>query len=175
MPHRPRRTPNRYNSLRTELALVLYNIRSVHNVGSIFRTAEAAGAKAIYLAGVTPVPVDRLGRLRASFAKVALGAEKTIAWDGSARSPRAVLELLRKLRREGYEIFAVEQARGSIPYFRMPRRYKKVVLILGNEVAGLPRQILKEADGIFEIPLSGEKESLNVSIAAGVVIFRVLY
>lgn len=171
MPIQIRRTRNRYRSSRIDLAVVLYDIRSIHNVGSIFRTAEAAGAKVLYLAGVTPAPVDRFGRLRAPFAKVALGAEKSILWKKISSTPA----LLRALRKEGYKIFAVEQAKGSKPYFRISKIYRKIALIFGNEVAGLPPRILKEADGILEIPLAGKKESLNVSVAAGIVIFRVLY
>jgi len=160
-----------------EIILVLHNIRSVHNVGSIFRTADAAGVKKIYLAGITPEPLDRLGRVRQDFKKVSLGAENFVKWDGSTRSPRAINKLLENLKKGGYFIAGVEQAKKSMPYFKLKTRNKKLktVLILGNEVKGLPPQLLKKCDYILEIPMRGKKESLNVAVACGIVLFRVLY
>jgi len=159
------------------MIVVLHNLRSLHNVGSIFRTADAAGAEKIYLCGITPEPMDRIGRFRPDLIKVSLGAEKTVAWDASARSTRATLKLLERLKREGYKIFAVEQDKKSTPYFKLKvNSYKsKVAFIFGNEVKGLPKAILKKADKILEIPMRGKKESLNVAVAAGIILFHFLH
>jgi tRNA G18 (ribose-2'-O)-methylase SpoU len=146
---------------------VLVNIRSLHNTGSIFRTADGAGVRKIYLAGITPEPSDRLGKLRGDFAKVALGAEKSVPF---AKVTRA-LPLLKKLRKEGYAIFAVEQDKRSVPYYAV-KAPLKIALVMGSEVEGLPRPVLKAADSIIEIPMQGEKESLNVGVAFGIVAYH---
>ena len=104
-----------------EIAVVLHNIRSVHNVGSIFRTADAAGVKKIYLCGITPEPKDRFGKWRKDFTKVSLGAERYVTWDASARSARAITKLLERLKKEGYKVFAVEQAKNSTSYYKFKK------------------------------------------------------
>lgn len=157
-----------------EIVAVLHNIRSVHNVGSIFRTADAAGVKEIYLCGITPTPLDRFGRLRKDFAKVSLGAEKSVEWE-RANSTNRVLE---RLKKEGYKILAVEQSEKSISYhnFRLrTSQTRRLAIVLGNEVKGLPQSVLKKADKILEIPMRGRKESLNVAVAFGIVIYGLLY
>ena len=151
-------------------AVALHNIRSIHNVGSIFRTADAAGAERIYLCGITPAPLDRFGALRPDFSKVALGAQDYVAWE-SAKSSTAVLK---RLRRDGWRIFAVEQSSRATPYFKIPARETragKFCLVMGAEVRGLPPSVLALADRVLEIPMSGKKESLNVAVAFGVVAF----
>lgn len=157
------------------MVAILHNVRSLHNVGSIFRTADAVGIEKLYLCGITPAPVDRFGKVRPQIHKVALGAERFVKWDGSARSPRAVLKLLARLRSEGYNIIAVEQDEKAIPYYKLrladsrinrPRRFSrgsdpkaseltKLALVFGNEVRGLPATILRKADTIVEIPMRG--------------------
>ncbi len=157
-----------------EIVAVLPNIRSLHNVGSIFRTADAAGVSKLYLSGITPKPVDPLGNYRREIAKVALGAERTVPWEYS----RSTAALLKKLKKAGYTIFAVEQSKKSIPYYALnPKPYalRKVALVVGNEVKGLPPGILRMADKILEIPMRGKKESLNVSVAFGIVLFGLVY
>jgi tRNA G18 (ribose-2'-O)-methylase SpoU len=152
-----------------ELYLILPNIRSNHNVGSIFRTAEAAGVKKNYLTGYTPRPVDQFGRTNTALAKVALGAEKTLAWE---YQPSAVT-LINRLKKTGLKIVALEQASNSVDY----RHFKPtwpMALVLGEEVEGLPPNLLKLADQVIEIPMLGQKESLNVSVAAGLAIYRLL-
>ena len=153
------------------LTVILHNIRSVHNVGSIFRTADGAGVEKIYLCGITPVPFDRFGKLRPDFAKVALGAE--VVWE-AAKSTAAVV---RKLKKAGYVILALEQAEGSVSYDNIRKSNlvnRKSCLILGDEVRGLPPSILKSADHILEIPMRGKKESLNVSVAFGIAAYAFL-
>ncbi len=154
-----------------EIVALLYNIRSLHNVGSIFRTADAAGVKKLYLCGITPTPVDRLGEVRPRLKKVSLGAERVIAWE-KLGSPQATAQLIKKLKSEGYIIYTVEQAESSIPYHALTRPPEKCVLIVGSEVKGLPEPIIRQADATLEIPMHGRKESLNVSVAFGIVAFH---
>ncbi|MDE2041173.1 MAG: TrmH family RNA methyltransferase [Patescibacteria group bacterium] len=152
-----------------DVRLLLDNIRSVHNAGSIFRTAETIGIGRIYCAGTTPIPIDRFGRRRRDFAKVALGAEHLISWQ-QVNTP---LALIRELKSQGYVIIALEQTKGAVDY-RTIHVSDKALIILGNEVVGVSRQILKLCDVIAEIPLRGQKESLNVSVAAGIFLFGAL-
>jgi 23S rRNA (guanosine2251-2'-O)-methyltransferase len=162
--------------------VVLHNIRSVHNVGSIFRTADAAGVGRIFLTGYTPTPLDRFDIPRKDFAKVSLGAEKSVQWTYRATLAQA----LRELREEGYYIAAVEQNKNSISLFKFRSRRrdpakgrgktqkKPLAIVLGNEVRGLSPAALEQVDKIVEIPMRGKKESLNVSVAAGVALFTLL-
>ncbi|MSU56513.1 MAG: TrmH family RNA methyltransferase [Candidatus Taylorbacteria bacterium] len=149
--------------------LILHNIRSVYNVGAIFRTADAICISKIYLTGYTPAPLDRFGRERKDIAKVSLGAEKTVVWEARKSLPA----LLRKLRKEGVAIIAVEQDAHSVDYKKIKIR-KPTAFIFGNEVGGISKNILTLSDTIAEIPMRGEKESLNVSVSAGIVLFRLL-
>jgi 23S rRNA (guanosine2251-2'-O)-methyltransferase len=153
-------------SQRKELCLALHNIRSVYNVGAIFRTADAVGVSKIYLCGYTPAPIDRFGRARKDVAKAALGAEKTVAWE----SVLEIEDLISKLKKEKFEVLALEQSENSINYKKAKIKTKNL-LILGEEVIGIEKEILKKCDQILEIPMKGEKESLNVSVAAGVALF----
>ena len=152
-----------------ENILVIHNVRSVTNVGAMFRTADAAGIDKIYLTGYTPSPLDRFGRIRRDMAKSALGAEKFVSWKYKKNLP----SLLDKFRREKYLIVGIEQAKNSVDYKKVKLREKNA-FILGAEVSGIPQNILKKCDIIAEIPMRGKKESLNVSVACGVVLFRVL-
>lgn len=151
------------------MVVILDNIRSLHNVGSIFRTADGAGAEKIYLCGITPGPIDRFGKIRPQMAKVSLGAEQSVEWE----KRQATSKLIDKLKKEGYKIFAVEQNKKSIPYYKWKAKSekRKAVFIFGSEVKGLPPAILKKADKILEIPMRGKKESLNVAVAAGIILF----
>lgn len=175
----------------TNLAVLLYNIRSLYNVASIFRTADAAGVQKIYLCGFTPSPLNRLGYTLPAFTKVSLGAEKFVSWDNSARSLKSTLRLIDKLKGEGWKIFAVEQNKKSVPYWKakIQSQKEKIILIFGNELKGIPPSILKKANQILEIPMRGKilkeaghpkktkigKESLNVSVAAGIVMFHLTF
>lgn len=150
-------------------SLVLLNIRSLHNVGSIFRTAECLGVSKIFLTGFTPSPYDFFGRLRKDFQKTALGAEKYIEWE----SVKNIHALIKRLKNDGIQIVALEQSKNSIDLSKF--KYKKsLTLILGNEVKGISKSILKKCDKIVEIQMRGKKESLNVSVAAGIAIYALL-
>lgn len=151
-----------------ENILILNDIRSVHNVGAIFRTADAVGISKIYLTGYTPSPIDRFGRKRSDLAKAALGAEETIEWE----SFENVSELITKMKVEGYLIVGLEQDEKSIDYKDVELRDKNAIL-LGNEVLGIPEDLRGECDVLSEIPMVGKKESLNVSVATGVFLFRI--
>lgn len=150
-----------------DIRLILDNIRSSHNVGSIFRTADSLGVNKIYCTGTTPGPVDRFGRKRKDIAKVALGAEDSVAWEHSID----VRTLLRELKDDGFEIISIEQDARAIDYKEYsPKR--SVAIIFGNEVDGISKGLLEASDAILEMPQRGKKESLNVSVAAGIVLFR---
>jgi tRNA G18 (ribose-2'-O)-methylase SpoU len=148
--------------------VVLDNIRSVYNVGSIFRTSDALGVDKIFLCGCTPTPRDRFGRERKDLAKVALGAEKNIEWEYA----KDTSELLKKLKKEKYQIIAVEQAKNSVNYKKV-KTEKAVALVMGEEVNGLSEKVIAFANVIAEIPMQGKKESLNVSVAFGVAGFEI--
>ncbi len=152
-------------------SLVLHNIRSVHNVGSIFRTADAAGVSKIILSGYTPLPIDRFGRERKDFIKVSLGAEKSVPWV----QKKNIASVVRELKKENYFVVAVEQdARSTSLFEYKPPKNKPLAIIVGNEVRGLSKQTLKLCDAVVEIPMRGKKESLNVSVAAGIALFTIL-
>lgn len=146
-----------------EIVVVLDNIRSAYNVGSIFRTADAAGVNKIFLCGITPYPPQH------KISKVALGAENFVAWKKVASTWR----LLKELHRKGYFVVALEQGPKAKNIFRTKNfKKKKIALILGPEVRGLSSAILKRTDLQLEIPMKGRKESLNVAVAFGVAIYR---
>lgn len=159
--------------------LLLDNIRSVHNVGSIFRTAETLGISKIYCVGTTPVPVDRFGRKRLDFAKVALGAEDIVQWEHMEDAEALALIEESKTRSSGssseggLKIIVLEQDARSIDYKEV-RATEKTMIIFGNEVDGVSRALLRTADVVAEISLKGKKESLNVSVAAGIFLYRLL-
>ena len=153
------------------MIILLHNIRSLYNVGSVFRTADAVGIEKIYLCGITPKPVDEFGKPREQLIKVSLGAEKYVKWEHIKSTTR----LIDKLKKEKYKIFAVEQSKKSTPYNTTASGSgRKIVLVLGNEIKGLPQSILSRAERILEIPMKGRKESLNVAVAFGVIAFHLI-
>jgi len=162
--------------------LILPNIRSVINVGAMFRTADAVGIDKIYLVGYTPAPMDRFGRIRKDLAKSALGAEKTVPWELCVR--QNLTQLIRELKEAGFQIIAVEQDPKSVDYKKVKAKEKNA-FIVGAEVEGLSRGCLDMCDVIVEIPMQGKlarnrlpgeggKESLNVATSLGIALFRIL-
>jgi 23S rRNA (guanosine2251-2'-O)-methyltransferase len=149
--------------------LLLHNIRSIHNVGSIFRTADAAGITKIYLTGYTPTPIDRFGRPVKELSKVALGGELSVTWEYEENPT----PLLRKLRKNVTQIIGIEQHSTSVDYKKVKPTFP-VLFIVGNEVEGISPELLKECDIIAEIPMKGQKESLNVGVSLGIALFRML-
>lgn len=147
--------------------LILENIRSAYNVGAIFRTSDGAGVSKIFLIGYTPAPLDRFGRIQSEIQKTSLGASAEISWEHHQSS----LEVIKKLKDDGFKIVVVEQTSNSISLknFIVP---EKVVYVVGNEVGGVEAETIKLADIVVDIPMLGFKESLNVSVAAGIVLYK---
>jgi len=134
-------------------------------VGSIFRTADAAGAAKVYLSGYTPRPIDRFGRTQKDIAKTALGAEKSVPWEYA----KTAQEIIKRLKKEEWSIAGVEQDARSRDYREAVPA--KCAFVFGNEVRGLSPALRDACDILIEIPMHGKKESLNVSVTAGIVLF----
>ena len=150
---------------KSPVVLVLDNVRSLHNVGAVFRTADAFALEKIYLCGVTGRPPHR------EITKTALGSTESVAWDYTPTT----LEAAQALRAQGYQLVAVEQTTASVPLpqFR-PAPGRPLALVLGNEVLGVDDEVLALCEAAVEIPQLGTKHSLNVGVAAGVVLWDVL-
>jgi 23S rRNA (guanosine2251-2'-O)-methyltransferase len=146
-----------------EIHLILHNIRSAYNVGSIFRTADAAGVSKIYLTGYTPSPETDKVR------KTSLGAEKTIPWKKTGQ----IAPLIKSLIKDGTEIIALEQSDKSIDYRNFKPKFP-LALIVGNEVNGLSKAVLKNVNQTIDIPMYGKKESLNVAVATGIAVYKII-
>ena len=142
--------------------LVLPNIRSGHNVGAIFRTADGSGVDKLYITGYTPCPPHT------QIDKVSLGAEKWMPWEYYKQAGT----LLKKLKKMGYNIVALEQTKVSKNIFDWQPKFP-IALVLGNEKTGVPKSLLKYCDESVEIPMAGKKNSLNVSVAAGIAMYRI--
>ncbi|MEK7579172.1 MAG: TrmH family RNA methyltransferase [Patescibacteria group bacterium] len=149
-----------------KIFVILDNIRSVENTGSTFRTSDGAGVSKIYLCGTTPTPIDRFGRARKDFAKVSLGAEKTVPWEHAKNTK----DIIARLKEENVQVVAVEQDKKAIDYKKL-KAGGAIAFVFGNEVSGVSKDILSLCDEIVEIPMKGAKESLNVSVAAGIILF----
>jgi len=159
-----------------ELTLILHNLRSSHNVGAILRTADAVGVHDVIAVGTTPYPElqndSRPPHVRSSntraIAKSALGAEQSV----SISYQPDIKESLKEIKAAGYTILALEQAPGSYDLSSYRRPKGKVALVVGPEVAGIESDVLDLCDVILEIPMSGQKESLNVAVAAGIALYQ---
>lgn len=149
--------------------VVLDNIRSAQNVGAIFRTCDGAGVAKVYLVGYTPGPRDRFGRVQPAIAKTSLGAAEHVA--SEQVSDAEVVERIAAYKNAGYEIVAVEQGEGSTMLSDWKPKNDQV-LIFGNEVEGVATALCAVADTLLELPMRGHKESLNVSVTAGAVLYR---
>jgi len=149
---------------KTPVVLVLDNIRSMHNVGSVFRTADAFLLQGIILCGYTPVPPHR------DIHKTALGATETVTWEYS----ETTLEAVQRLQADGFTVMAIEQAEKSIMLDDyIPAADKPLALVFGNEVSGVEAAVMQQVDGCIEIPQSGMKHSLNISVSAGIVVWDI--
>ena len=158
-----------YTGSMVPLYVLLVDIRSTHNVGAILRTADGVGADKVYLCGCTPLPVDRFGRKRHDITKTALGAEDMVLWEHADD----VLALITHLQKRGVRVVAVEQCAWSVRYDTFTLDQPTAV-VLGEEVHGLSDEVLKACDMVAEIPMHGKKESLNVSVAAGVALYSLV-
>ena len=149
---------------KNKVIVVLDNIRSMHNVGSVFRTSDAFLIEAICLCGYTPQPPHR------DIQKTALGATETVDWLYYNNTKEAIEDL----KQRDYKIYAVEQASGSISLEQFNwQPSNKIAVIMGNEVEGVDAELLPLCDGCIEIPQLGMKHSLNISVAAGIVLWKV--
>lgn len=149
---------------KTPLILILDDIRSLHNIGSVFRTADAFLIEKIYLCGITAVPPNK------EIHKTALGATDTVAWEYN----KDVLEVITSLQKENVEVWAIEQVEDSV-YLQdfSPEKDKKYALVFGNEVKGVSQEAIKLCSGTIEIPQLGTKHSLNISVSAGIVVWDI--
>lgn len=158
-----------------DIVLIVHNVRSAVNVGSLIRTAEGLGIKKVILSGYSPYPAsDKDNRLphiarkvNARIIKSALGAEKTVDWEHI----ESLDSVLKTLKNDGYVIAALEQSAGAVPLntYLAPH---KIVLLVGNEISGLDKKIVKKAGVVLEIPMRGHKESFNVSVAAAMALYH---
>jgi 23S rRNA (guanosine2251-2'-O)-methyltransferase len=162
----PRKSKTEFRAAeKLPVVLLLENVRSMHNVGSVFRTADAFLTEEIYLCGYTPRPPHR------DIHKTALGATESVKWEYAEEATNAA----KRLKDRGYKIICVEQVAGSIPLQDLKfSEFGKIVLVFGNEVDGVSEPMLKICDACIEIPQFGMKHSLNVSVAAGMVLWELV-
>jgi len=147
---------------KTPIIIILDDIRSLHNIGSVFRSSDAFLVEKIYLCGITAVPPNK------EIHKTALGATETVTWEHAEN----VLEVIEKLKKENVAVYAIEQTENSIMLNDFqPELNKKYALIFGNEVKGVNQKAINISDGVIEIPQLGSKHSLNISVTAGIVIW----
>jgi tRNA G18 (ribose-2'-O)-methylase SpoU len=146
------------------IIVVLENVRSAYNVGSVFRTADAFLLQSIYICGYTAYPPHK------EIKKTALGAEETMNW----KYFKKINDAIEELKREEYKIFAIEQAVNSHPLQQMDFKNEKLAVIFGNEVTGVEQSTIESTDGCIEIPQLGMKHSLNIATAAGVVLWELV-
>jgi len=147
---------------KTPLIIVLDDIRSLHNIGSVFRTADAFLIEKIYLCGITATPPNK------EIHKTALGATETVSWEYA----KDVLEVIDSLQKENVAVMAIEQVENSISLQEfIPENNQKYALVFGNEVKGVSQEAIKKCQGTIEIPQLGTKHSLNISVSAGIVVW----
>lgn len=160
-----RKTPDEFRAMeKMPIVVVLDNVRSAYNVGSVFRTADGFPIDAIYLCGITGHPPHK------EIAKTALGSTETVAW----KYFKSTLDAVTELKELGYKIFAIEQAEGSytLKDFNPGSPDSKLALIFGHEVDGVQQSVIDVCDGCIEIPQGGTKHSLNIAVSAGVVLWE---
>lgn len=147
---------------KTPLIIVLDDIRSLHNIGSVFRTSDAFLVEKIYLCGITATPPNK------EIHKTALGATETVAWEYA----KEVLEVIEQLKSENVSVFAIEQVENAVFLndFKV-KKNNKYALVFGNEVYGVSQKAIEVCDGTIEIPQLGTKHSLNISVSAGIVVW----
>ncbi len=147
------------------IVVVLDNVRSMNNIGSVFRTADAFRIEKIYLCGITATPPHR------DIHKTALGAENSVDWEYVENTATCV----ERLKAEGYGVFAVEQVKGSVMLDTFVPDEQKIAVVFGNEIDGVDQEVVDLCHGCIEIPQFGTKHSLNVSVTAGIVLWDLFY
>ena len=152
------------HSVKHPIIVILDDVRSMHNVGSAFRTCDAFAVEELFLCGYTPAPPHR------DIHKTALGATETVKW----RNFTTTVEAVAHAHAEGYTVLAVEQAHQSTPLNRAKWQQQKIALVFGNEVTGVNEEVMSMADGCIEIPQWGSKHSLNISVSVGIVLWEMV-
>jgi 23S rRNA (guanosine2251-2'-O)-methyltransferase len=153
------------NTTKQPIIVILDNIRSMHNVGSVFRTSDAFLVEAIYLCGFTPQPPHR------DIHKTALGATETVEW----KYFETTIQAIEFAKSKAYKVYAVEQTTNSISLETVVCSQEKIAIVLGNEVEGVQQEAIKICDGCIEIPQLGTKHSFNISVAAGIVLWQLVW
>ena len=143
------------------LVVILDNIRSMHNIGAVFRTGDAFRIEKLYLCGITATPPDK------EITKTAIGATESVDWEYN----KSTLEVVEKLKTEGYKTYALEQCENAEQLNQFQPDQRKVAIVLGNEVQGVQQSVIDVCHGAIEIPQYGTKHSLNISVSAGVLIW----
>ncbi len=152
-------------SSKTPIIIVLDNIRSLNNVGSVFRTADAFLVEAVYLCGITGTPPNK------EIQKTALGATESVSW----KYYTTTLDAIKALNENNYSVYAIEQAESAIMLNNfMPNKIQKIAIIFGNEVKGVDQEVIDASKDVIEIPQLGTKHSLNISVSVGVVLWDLL-
>lgn len=160
-----RKSPEEFKSAKkTPVIVILDNVRSLNNIGSIFRTADAFLIEKIWLCGITATPPHK------DIQKTALGATETVSWEYAEDA----LHLVNQLKTSGIKVFSIEQAENAIflNHFS-PESNQKYALVFGNEVKGVQQKVVNASDGVIEIPQLGSKHSLNIAVSAGVVLWDI--
>lgn len=152
------------NAEKSPLVVVLDNVRSLNNVGSVFRTADAFLIEEVILCGVTGTPPNK------EIEKTALGATSTVKWTYA----KTTLEALHTLKEKNYTLYAVEQAQNSLGLGQVNYKGKKTALVFGNEVYGVEQEVVNVCDAVIEIPQAGSKHSLNIAVSVGIVLWELL-
>ena len=155
-----------------QLKVIFYNIRSTYNVGAILRTCDCLGVSEVIFTGYTPffdkgLPYEQ-EKLRKQIHKTALGAEETLNWRRAE-----INDAITELKEQGFAVLALEQGENSLNLADSPELPEKLALILGEEVHGIPAELLSRCDHLLEIPMLGKKESFNVSVAAGIALWEI--
>ena len=151
------------NASKTPIVLVLDNIRSMNNIGSVFRTADAFLLDGIYLCGVTATPPHR------EIQKTALGATESVNW----KHFPATIDAVNSLKNDGFTVYAIEQAENSTMLDTLKLSDKKIALVFGNEVSGVEQSVIDACNGCIEIPQYGTKHSLNLAVSVGIVVWEI--
>lgn len=152
------------NAIKIPVSIILDNVRSLHNVGSVFRTADAFRIEKIYLCGITAKPPHR------EIHKTALGSEDAVAWEYH----KDITVLIKQLKTEQIHLIAVEQAKGSVQLQKFtPASKVRYALIFGHEVTGVSQEVMDQADTVLELPQFGTKHSLNISVSVGIVVWDI--
>ncbi len=162
--------------MKRKIIIIAHNIRSAHNIGALFRTADGFDVEKIYLSGYSPCPpikkVLYKSRAQKEIEKTALGAQEYVSWEYS----RNVTSIIKSLREKGFFVVALEQDKKSLPFYSSVfKKQKDIAILIGNEINGVDKRICKKVDAIAEIPMMGYKNSFNVIVSCGIFLGILCY